>query len=163
MAHAATVLGGAMAVPTGRRSRGTGRSSSGQGSLLPAHEAADLVELARKADKGLLKVEVAKLFSTIRAVSSIPLGKLRAQLIPDSTWKRAGKRLGPQSSQTAARLQRVFGFAQRIFVSERDAAIWLTTPHMELGWKTPFSLLRTEAGGCAVEGILAAIEYGFPV
>jgi putative toxin-antitoxin system antitoxin component (TIGR02293 family) len=121
------------------------------------------VELADKADKGFSKVEAAKLFGTIAAVSSIAPGKLRAQVIAESTWKRAGKRLGPKASQTAARLQHVFGFAQHIWNNERDAAIWLSTPHMELGWKTPFSLLRTEAGGRAVEGVLAALEYGFPV
>jgi putative toxin-antitoxin system antitoxin component (TIGR02293 family) len=125
--------------------------------------AAHLIELAHRADKGYSKVETAKLIGTIAAVSSMPRGKLRAQVIADSTWKRAGKRLGPQASQTAARLQRVFEFAQNIWNNERDAAIWLTTPHMELGWRTPFSLLRTEAGGRAVEGILAALEYGFPI
>lgn len=166
MAHAATALSGpmAVAVPSGRKSRGAGPQPSKLGSLLPKRgEAAHLIELAHKADKGFSKMEVAKLVGAIAAVSSIPPGKLRAQIIADSTWKRAGKRLGPQASQTAARLQHVFGFAEHIWNNERDAATWLTTPHMELGWKTPFSLLRTEAGGRAVQGILAALEYGFPV
>ena len=166
MAHGGTTLSGRMAVTvsSARKSRETGPRTVRQGSLLPKREeAAHLVEVAHKAERGFSKVEVAKLVGTIAAVSSIPQGKLRAQIIPDSTWKRAGKRLGPQASQTGARLQHVIGFAQHIWNNERDAATWLTTPHMELGWKTPFSLLRTEAGGRAVEGILAAIEYGFPV
>ena len=164
MAHAATALRTAIAVPPVRRSQDAGLHRSKQLSRLPKGDSGEhLVELAHRAEKGFAKAEAAKLLGTIAAVSSIPLGKLRAQIIPDSTWKRAGKRLGPQASQTVARLQHVFGFAQHIFINEQDAATWLTTPHMELGWKTPFSLLRTEAGGRAVEGILAAIEYGFPV
>jgi uncharacterized protein (DUF2384 family) len=34
---------------------------------------------------------------------------------------------------------------------------------MELDGVTPYSLIRTEAGGRVVEALLAAIEYGFPV
>jgi putative toxin-antitoxin system antitoxin component (TIGR02293 family) len=91
------------------------------------------------------------------------LGKLRAELIPDSSWKRAGKTLGPQASQTVARLERILLIAERVWGNEKDAIEWLTSPHMELRGATPFSTLRTEAGGRAVEWILAALEYGFPV
>jgi uncharacterized protein (DUF2384 family) len=34
---------------------------------------------------------------------------------------------------------------------------------MELGGATPYSMLRTEAGGHAVMNVLVALEYGFPV
>jgi uncharacterized protein (DUF2384 family) len=34
---------------------------------------------------------------------------------------------------------------------------------MELNRATPYSSIRTEAGGRLVEALLAAIEYGFPV
>jgi putative toxin-antitoxin system antitoxin component (TIGR02293 family) len=123
----------------------------------------DLVALTRNAHRGIAKSEAAKLISKIAAVSSKPIGRVRAELIPDSTWKRAGKTLGPQASQTTARLNRVFAFAKRIWGNERDAAEWLAAPHMELDGATPYSLLRTEAGGRVVETLLGAIEYGFPV
>jgi len=123
----------------------------------------NLDKFTRNAHRGIAKSEAAKLIGKIAAVSSTPLGKVRAELIPDSTWKRAGKTLGPQASQTTARLSHVFEFAQRIWENERDAAEWLAAPHMELGGATPYSLLRTEAGGRVVENLLGAIEYGFPV
>jgi putative toxin-antitoxin system antitoxin component (TIGR02293 family) len=123
----------------------------------------NLVALTRNAHRGIAKSEAAKIIGKIAAVTSIPAGKVRAELIPDSTWKRAGKTLGPQASQTTARLNHVFAFAQRIWGNERDAAEWLASPHMELDGATPYSLLRTEAGGRAVEALLGAIEYGFPV
>jgi putative toxin-antitoxin system antitoxin component (TIGR02293 family) len=119
--------------------------------------------LTRNAHRGIAKSEAAKLISKIAAVSSMPIGRVRAELIPDSTWKRARKILGPQASQTTARLNRVFAFAKRIWGNERDAAEWLAAPHMELDGATPYSLLRTEAGGRVVETLLGAIEYGFPV
>jgi putative toxin-antitoxin system antitoxin component (TIGR02293 family) len=125
--------------------------------------AQNLVALTRKARGGLAKSEAAKLIGKIAAVTSRPLGRVRAELIPDSTWKRAGKALGPQASQTTARLRHVFDFAQRIWGNERDAAAWLASPHMELDGSSPYSMLRTEAGGRVVEALLGTIEYGFPV
>jgi putative toxin-antitoxin system antitoxin component (TIGR02293 family) len=123
----------------------------------------NLDKFTLNAHQGIAKSEAAKLIGKIAAVSSMPLGKVRAELIPDSTWKRAGKALGPQASQTTARLSHVFEFAQRIWGNERDAAEWLAAPHMELSGATPYSMVRTEAGGRVVEALLGAIEYGFPV
>ena len=84
----------------------------------------------------------------------MPRGKVRAELIPDSSWKRAGKILGPHASQTAARLSRVFAFAEKVWGNEKDAAEWMNRPHMELGGATPYSDAadrgwRTRGGECA--------------
>jgi putative toxin-antitoxin system antitoxin component (TIGR02293 family) len=123
----------------------------------------NLVTMAAAAENGISKERADRLFRRIAATSPLPMGKLRAQLIPDSTWKRAGKTLGPQASQTVARLERALSFAENVWGNEVDAMEWLTNPHMELRGATPYSKLRTEAGGRAVEWILAALEYGFPV
>jgi putative toxin-antitoxin system antitoxin component (TIGR02293 family) len=122
-----------------------------------------LVSAAFGADRGVSKAQASRLFQRVAARSSRPLGKVRAELIPDSSWKRAGKTLGPQASQTAARLDHVLGLAERVWGNELDAAEWLNGPHPELEGATPFSLLKTEAGGRAVEALLAALEFGFPV
>jgi len=119
--------------------------------------------MAAAAEKGISKRRADRLFCRLAAASPLPMGKLRAQLIPDSTWKRAGKTLGPQASQTVARLEHVLSFAEQVWGNEADALEWLTNQHMELHGATPFSKLKTEAGGRAVEWILAALEYGFPV
>lgn len=138
---------------TTRFKKGSKRTGSVQN--LAAH--------TRNAHGGMAKSEAAKFIGKIAAVTSKPLGRVRAELIPDSTWKRADKTLGPQASQTTARLRHVFEFAQRIWGNERDAAEWLAAPHMELDGSSPYSMLRTEAGGRVVEALLGAIEYGFPV
>jgi len=109
-------------------------------------------------EKGVPKAEASKLFARIAAVAEKPAGKLRAELIPDSSWKRSGERLRPTASQTVARLQRIFDIASGVFEDEREAILWLTGQHLMLDRATPYSLLRTEAGGRAVENILAAIE-----
>ena len=140
-----------------------GRSAASRKGSKATGSVQGLVALTRSVNRGIAKSEAAKLIGKIAAVTSMPLGRVRAELIPDSTWKRAGRTLGPQASQTTARLRHVFEFAQQVWGNERDAAEWLAAPHMELNGATPYSSIRTEAGGRLVEALLAAIEYGFPV
>lgn len=122
-----------------------------------------LVSQAFKAHLGISKGEASDLFRRVAATSSMPLGKMRAELIPDSSWKRAGRTLGPQASQTAARLSHVLSVAEQVWGNETEATEWLNSPHPELRGVTPLSLLKTEAGGRAVEALLGALEFGFPV
>ena len=121
------------------------------------------VSLALEAERGFAKSEASQLFARVAATSPLPTGKLRAGLIPDSSWKRARKTLGPQASQTAARLSHILAIAERIWGNEKDATGWLNSPHPELEGSAPITLLRTEAGGRVIESLLAALEFGFPV
>jgi putative toxin-antitoxin system antitoxin component (TIGR02293 family) len=123
----------------------------------------DLVTQAFQSEKGLSKLQASRLFERIAATSSLPAGKVRAELIPDASWKRARSILGPQASQTTARLNHVLTMAERVWGNEADATTWLNSPHPELQEATPLSLLRTEAGGRAVEALLGALEFGFSV
>jgi putative toxin-antitoxin system antitoxin component (TIGR02293 family) len=144
-------------------------SVSGQAHRLPAsrpersRRVQGLVSAAFGTERGVSKEHASRLFHRVAATSPQPVGKVRAELIPDSSWKRAGKTLGPQASQTAARLDHVLAVAERVWGNDGDATEWLNSPHPELQGATPFSLLRTEAGGRAVEALLTALEFGFPV
>jgi putative toxin-antitoxin system antitoxin component (TIGR02293 family) len=145
----------------------TARKRSGPRSAdtasLSASSTRSLVGTAFAAEKGLPKADASHLFRRVAATSALPAGKLRAELIPDSSWKRARKTLGPQASQTAARLNHVLSIAERVWGSEVDATEWLNSPHPELQGATPLSMLRTEAGGRAIEALLGALDFGFPV
>lgn len=121
------------------------------------------VSAAFEAEQGIAKSDASRLFQRIATTARVPMGRVRAELIPDSTWKRAGKALGPQASQTAARLRHVLSVADRVWGNDSDATEWLNSPHSELRGATPYSLLKTEAGGRAVEALLGALEFGFPV
>jgi putative toxin-antitoxin system antitoxin component (TIGR02293 family) len=68
-----------------------------------------------------------------------------------------------KTRQTAAQFDRILSVAQRVWGNEADATEWLNSPHPELQGATPFSLLKTEAGGRAVEALLGALEFGFPI
>jgi putative toxin-antitoxin system antitoxin component (TIGR02293 family) len=122
-----------------------------------------LVHEPNMAAAGVRKVVAEQLFRKFANSAEIAAGKLRAQLIPDSTWKRAGETLGASASQTVARLANALFVAERIWQSEADAIGFLLRPHVELGQVSPYSLLNTESGGRTVENLLAALEFGFPV
>ncbi len=132
-----------------------------RGSAPRARGGVPALHALRQVEQGIPKDEAARLFERIAAGTALPVGKLRAELIPDSSWKRSGERLRRTASQTTARLRRVLSLAMKVWEDDSEAIAWLTGPHPMLGGATPFSLLRTEAGGRAVEDLLAAIEYGF--
>jgi len=160
MAHAQTIPVRRTASKWPEPHRGT--TASGR-QMRPGLETNAVLDRCFAAQKGIPKSQAARVIERIAAASPLPMGKLRAELIPDSSWKRAGKTLGPQASQTVARLEHILSFAEHVWGNEADAIEWLMNPHMELRGATPFSTLKTEAGGRAVEWILAALEYGFPV
>jgi putative toxin-antitoxin system antitoxin component (TIGR02293 family) len=115
------------------------------------------------AAQGVHKAAAMQVFRNLAGEAGVAAGKLRGQLIPDSTWKRAGEVLGPSASETMARLANTLFVAERIWRNEGDAIRFLLRPHIELGKVSPYSLLNTESGGRTVENLLAALEYGFPV
>lgn len=146
-----------------RESRGS-RSTLGRGSnVSPSKSLQNLVRAAAQTDQGISKTQASRLFERVASGSALPVGRLRAEIIPDSSWKRSGKTLRPSASQTTARLAHILAVAESIWGNEADAAEWLNNPHPELQGATPYSLLKTEAGGRTVEALLAALEYGFPV
>jgi putative toxin-antitoxin system antitoxin component (TIGR02293 family) len=122
-----------------------------------------LVHSPNVAASGVRKTAAEQIFRRMASEAQVAAGKLRAQLIPDSTWKRAGETLGASASQTVARLANALFVAERIWRNEADAIGFLLRPHVELGQVSPYSLLNTESGGRAVENLLAALEFGFPV
>jgi putative toxin-antitoxin system antitoxin component (TIGR02293 family) len=122
-----------------------------------------LVHAPDAASRGVAKAAAEQIFRKLASVSGLAAGKLRLQLIPDSTWKRAGEVLGPSASQTVSRLANALFVAERIWQSELEAIRFLLRPHVELGQVSPYSLLNTESGGRTVENLLAALEFGFPV
>jgi len=143
--------------PIGRH-RGGRRGKAWAGGPLEA-----LVHAPDAAAEGVAKLAAMQLFRKLANEAGTVAGKLRAQLIPESTWKRAGETLGPSASQTVSRLANALYIAERIWRNETEAIRFLLRPHVELGQASPYSLLGTESGGRRVESLLASLEYGFPV
>jgi len=122
-----------------------------------------LIHMPNVAASGVRKTVAERLFRKLASGNGFAVGKIRRQLISDSTWKRASEILGPKPSQTVLRLANALFVAERIWQNEADAIRFLLRPHVELGQESPYSLLNTESGGRTVENLLAALEFGFPV
>jgi putative toxin-antitoxin system antitoxin component (TIGR02293 family) len=122
-----------------------------------------VLQRVQTAEKGITRKEATRLFEVIAHGTQRPLREVRSGIIPDSSWKRSGDRLTPSATQSTLRLERVLQLAQSIWGEKQAAAAWLNAPHPELAGATPYSLLRTEAGGRAVEDLLIALEHGFAV
>src|SRR5271154_3521112 len=96
-------------------------SASGAGGS-PTRSLPNLLRAAAQADHGISKTQASRLFERVASGSSLPVGRLRAEIIPDSSWKRSGKTLRPSASQTTARLAHILAVAESIWGNEADAA-----------------------------------------
>src|SRR5258708_18633700 len=115
MTQARSLQKEAPAIETTRRShRSTAVAAGGDAPRMTEK----LVSEAFEADRGIAKAHAFRLFQRVAATSPQPVGKIRAELIPDSSWKRAGKTLGPQASQTTARLRHILTLAETLLGNE---------------------------------------------
>jgi putative toxin-antitoxin system antitoxin component (TIGR02293 family) len=120
------------------------------------------VNVHQLVQRGLLKKNAEKLFK--RPVhGQVSYRQLRQSVIPESTWKKTHARLSPELSEKVARISRLMAMAIEALGDEASALEWMLRPHSELDYNVPATLLKTEAGARAVEGILAKLLYGLPV
>jgi len=124
----------------------------------PVHS---LWELNSAVERGLPK---AALRNVARRLFESP-GEQRAimhRIVPEATYKRRRDRLSPAESERTERLARVIAMAEDVFGDRDDARHFLTTPHAEMGGRTPLDVSLTELGARQAEEIMARIVYGLP-
>src|SRR3989442_15286092 len=59
------------------------------------------------------------------------------RIVPEATFKRRRERLSPAESERTERLARVVATAEDVWQDREQARRFLTTPHPEIGGKTP--------------------------
>lgn len=84
------------------------------------------------------------------------------QVVPEATYKRRRDRLSRAESERTERLARVIAMAEFVWDDHEDTRRFLTTPHPELGGRTPLAACATELGGRRVESVLTKIFHGLP-
>lgn len=108
-----------------------------------------------------LPVSALEEFST---QSGIALKDLLEVVIPPRTLKhrrQKGEPLSLDESDRLARVARLYDLAVRVFGSQEKARKWLSRPKHRFDERTPLSLMRTGAGGRAVEDMLVQIDEGY--
>ena len=120
-----------------------------------------ILELNDAVERGLPK---ATLRNVARRVFS-DAAKQRAMMhrvVPEATYKRRRERLSPAESERTERLARVVAIAEDVWQDREQARRFLTTPHPEIGGKTPIDAALTELGARQAEEVMARIVYGLP-
>jgi putative toxin-antitoxin system antitoxin component (TIGR02293 family) len=84
------------------------------------------------------------------------------RIVPEATYKRRRDRLSAAESERTERLARVIAVAEDVWQDRNEARRFLTTPHPEIGGKTPLDAALTELGARQAEEVMARIVYGLP-
>jgi len=87
---------------------------------------------------------------------------LMHRVVPEATYKRRRDLLSPAESGRTERLARVVAMAEDVWEDRDSARRFLTTPHPEIGGKTPLDAALTELGARLAEEVMARILYGLP-
>lgn len=74
--------------------------------------------------------------------------------------KARGEDLSHEETDRVIRVARAITLANDVFGNRDKALKWLRTPSDRIGGRTPFSMLRTDAGGRWVESRLWQIDEG---
>jgi putative toxin-antitoxin system antitoxin component (TIGR02293 family) len=120
-----------------------------------------IMELNAAVERGLPK-------STLRNVArrvfsdAADQRALMHRIVPEATYKRRRERLSASESERTERLARVVATAEDVWQDREQARRFLTTPHPEIGGKTPLDAALTELGARQAEEVMARIVYGLP-
>jgi len=97
------------------------------------------------------------------AYSGIPMKDLLEVVIPARTLKHRRQRNEPlniDESDRLARVAKMYELAVKVYGEAEEGRDWLMSSMRKFDGKTALSMLRTEAGGQAVQEFLLQIDEG---
>jgi putative toxin-antitoxin system antitoxin component (TIGR02293 family) len=74
--------------------------------------------------------------------------------------KARSENLSHEETDRVVRVNRILALAETVFGDRAKALLWLRGCDERIGNRPPVDLLRTEAGGRVIEGMLWAIDEG---
>jgi putative toxin-antitoxin system antitoxin component (TIGR02293 family) len=120
-----------------------------------------LLELNNAVERGLPKSTLRNVARRVFADAADQRAIMR-RIVPEATYKRRRDRLSPVESERTERMARVIALAEDVWQDREQARRFLTTPHPEIGGKTPLDAALTELGARQAEEVMARIAYGLP-
>ena len=123
---------------------------------------ASLFDLTHAVERGLPK---STLRNVVRHVftDSGEQRRVMNRIVPEATYKRRRGHLSSSESARTERVARVIATAEYVWDDREEARRFLTTPHAELGGRTPLDAAMTELGAREAEEVMARILYGLPI
>lgn len=135
------------------------RILGGQGVL--GRTVTSLMDLNNAVEKGLPKATLRNVVQRVFPEASEQRTMMH-RIVPEATYKRRRERLSPAESERTERLARVVALSEEVWQDREQSRRFLTTPHPELGGKTPVDAALTELGARQAEEVMARITYGLP-
>ena len=139
-----------------------------QGALIPTQETLPVPEAdSSRFNFDWKQVEHGLPLATLEefaSYSGFAMKELLEVVIPLRTLKHRRQRQEPLSieeSDRLARVARLWEYALQVFGNPDKARRWLTKPKIRFEERTPVQVMRTGAGGDAVEEMLGQIEEGY--
>jgi putative toxin-antitoxin system antitoxin component (TIGR02293 family) len=120
-----------------------------------------LLELNDAVERGLPKATLRNVVRRVYTDISEQRAMMR-RIVPEATFKRRRERLSPAESERTERVARVVATAEDVWQDREQAKRFLTTPHAEIGGKSPLDAAMTELGARQAEEVMARILYGLP-
>jgi putative toxin-antitoxin system antitoxin component (TIGR02293 family) len=120
-----------------------------------------LLELNEAVQRGLPKAVLRIVAARVFPDASDQRAMMR-RIVPEATYKRRRERLSPAESERTERLARIVAIAEDVWQDRERARRFLTTPHPEIGGKSPLDAALTELGARQAEEVMARIVYGLP-
>jgi putative toxin-antitoxin system antitoxin component (TIGR02293 family) len=137
----------------------TGEVLGGPGIL--GKSVTSLLELNDAVERGLPKATLRTVVSRVFPDAAEQRAMMH-RIVPEATYKRRRERLSPAESERTERLARVVAIAEDVWQDREQSRRFLTTPHAEIGGKTPVEAALTELGARQAEEVMARILYGLP-
>src|SRR5262245_61123572 len=112
-----------------------------------------LMELSAAVERGLPKTALRHVAGRVFD-SAADQRTIMHRVVPEATYKRRHNRLSPSESARTERLARVVAMAEDVWEDRDQARRFLTTPHPEIGGKTPLDAALTELGARQAEEVM---------
>jgi putative toxin-antitoxin system antitoxin component (TIGR02293 family) len=120
-----------------------------------------LLELSDAVERGLPKAALRNVASRV-FTDAAEQRAMMYRIVPEASYKRRRDRLSPAESERTERMARVVAMAEDVWQDREQTRRFLTTPHPEIGGKTPLDAAMTELGARQAEAVMARILYGLP-
>ena len=131
------------------------------GSRVLGKAVTSLLELNEAVERGLPKAALRIVAARVFPDAADQRAMMR-RIVPEATYKRRRERLSSAESARTERMARIVAIAEDVWQDREQARRFLTTPHSEIGGKTPLDAALTELGARQAEEVMARIVYGLP-
>ena len=131
------------------------------GRRLLGRSVTSLLELNEAVERGLPKATLRSVAQHVFADAAEQRAMMH-RVVPEATFKRRRERLTSAESERTERMARVVAIAEEVWEDREQARRFLTTPHAEIGGRTPIDAALTELGARQAEEVMARILYGLP-